>query len=140
MSRPTEIGSPPAAPPLQFSMRALLIAVTIVAVVAATFAISPELGQVLALIFLAGVVPVSIGTLAFYCRGHRRTFFAGALAGVTSLLMMLLPSALGPDELGETLLIFLFEILAIASCGLAATTTRRFLERRNWHVPPEEPH
>jgi hypothetical protein len=117
----------------------MLIAMTVFAVVAA---ISTFIGiePILTLIVGFGlmfVLPVFLGTLAFYSRGPRRTFFAGAVVGSLSTHYMLRMFSMG---VAITQLAILITMLAIAvvSCGLTALYTRRFLERRGWHLPPSD--
>ena len=117
----------------------MLIAMTAFAVVAA---ISSFLGiePILTLIIGFGlmfVLPISLGTLAFYSRGPRRTFFAGAFVGSLSTHYMLRMFSMGGAFLQLAILALLLTV-AIVSCGFTALYTRRFLERRGWHLPPAE--
>src|SRR5829696_2782510 len=72
--------------PPQYSMRTLLIVVTVVAVMAAFLsyvAIATTL-VLIGLVALLFIGPVCLGALALYSRGHRQTFFLGAFAGSLS--------------------------------------------------------
>src|SRR5687767_14750970 len=85
--------------PPQFSVASLMALVTLVAVAFALTRIMPTFVEIVAALVLACVVPICIGTLAFYCRGYRRTFFAAAFAS------LLLPLAIvwdrSPFELSD---------------------------------------
>jgi len=123
--------------PLQFSMRTLMITVTIVAVSAAILSFTSAMPLLLiGLIALLFVGPVCLGTLALYTRGHRQTFFLGAVAGSLSsfyLSTMLMQYSRSIPGLFSLCLV---TAAVTAACGLAALLTRRFLERRGWHLPP----
>lgn len=137
-SRPvTPPPAPPRRTPIQFSMRTLLIAVTIVAILAA---LAQMLGggilALLLLIVFLTVPPVCVATLAFYSRGYRQTFFLGALGGA-SLMFVLGCVWSDSAEVHDVLGFGVFEMVAIFSCGYAALATRRFLERRGWDLPSD---
>ncbi len=138
-SRPATPPSAPAQPPrkpLQFSMRTLLIVVTLVAILAAITRILGGEGVVMVLfvvVFLA-VMPVCVATLAFYSRGYRQTFFFGGVAGA-GLIFVLGCAWLDDAGVHDLLWFGVYEVLAIFSSGYAALATRRFLERRGWHLP-----
>lgn len=117
----------------------MLIAMTAFAGVAA---VSGVVGFASILTLAAGlfalfVVPVSLGTLAFCCRGPRRTFFAGAFAGALSAHYMHRDLRWG-DSILQSMILVLFLTIAIVVCGYAALYTQRFLERRGWHLPPSD--
>lgn len=115
----------------------MLIAMTAFAVVAAVSSFI-GFGPILAVatgLLLLFVFPVLLGTLAFYSRGPRRTFFAGALAG--SLSAHYMQSDFGRGVFRDAFLSTLI-VIAVVSCGLTALYTRRFLERRGWHLPPSD--
>ena len=120
-------------------MRSLLIVVTIVAVLAALVPYTgvAETLLVIGLIALLFVGPVCLGTLAVYSRGHKQTFFLGAFAG--SLSSFYVSSMLVRSSSVFVVLLGLCVVGSAASvaCGLTALQTRRFLERRGWHLPPD---
>jgi len=123
-------------------MRTMLIVMTVVAVVAA---LSPYRGVFnamvgLAVVILWSVIPVTLGTLALYCRGHHQTFFLGAFAG--SLAVLYLYDTFVRMSGWEQYLIAVFVAMfaTSASCGYAAVATRRFLERRGWHLLDDRQH
>jgi len=120
-------------------MRTMLVVMTVVAVVAA---LSPYRGlfnavAALAVVVVWSVIPVTLGTLALYCRGPRQSFFLGAFAG--SLAVLYLYDTFLRMSGWEEYLIAVFVVMfaTSASCGYAALATRRFLERRGWHLPDE---
>ncbi len=148
MSNPSTPPSPaPASPPraaapvqstrkpLQFSMRTLLIVVTVIAVASALLSYFGASIIIIAVgVVTMMVVPVCLGTLALYCRGFRQTYFIGAFAGA------LYPHVSGAvatvSSVGQLVLICMIQLIACTACGYAALATRRFLERRGWHLPP----
>ena len=117
----------------------MMIAITAFAVVAA---VSSFIGfePILTLIIGFGlmfVIPVFLGTLAVCSRGPRRTFFAGAFVGSLSTHYMLRMFSMG-GAITQLLILTLLLATAVVSCGLTALYTRRFLERRGWHIPPSD--
>jgi hypothetical protein len=112
----------------------MLSVVTIVAVASAILSffggsiVIVAVGMVMML-----VVPVCLGTLALYCRGHRQTFFIGAFAG--AFAPQVSGAAAVVNSVGQLVLICMFQIIACIACGYSALATRRFLERRGWHRP-----
>lgn len=82
------------------------------------------------------VLPVVVGTLALYSRGYRQTFFLGASAGYLIYLTHI------DEEWSKWLFghvgLLLTELIIVASGGFTALYTRRFLERRGWHLPPSD--
>lgn len=136
----------PAAPPIQtdrsrkpqFSLRSMMIAMTAFAIVAG---LSTFVGIEIILSMVVGlgvmlIVPVVIGTLACYCRGRRRTFYAGAFVGAISPHILFFRD--GVNSIGLSIVILLAQAIAIPACGLTALYTRRFLERRGWHLPSSD--
>ena len=117
----------------------MLIAMTAFAVVAAmsTFVGFAPIVTLAAGLLLLFVLPVSLGTLAFYSRGPRRTFLTGAFAGSLSAHYMHRDLRWG-DSIMQAAVLFLLLMIAIIVCGLTALYTRRFLERRGWHLPPSD--
>jgi hypothetical protein len=118
-------------------MRALMIAVTIVAVLAAilSFTSAAMALMLIGLIAILFVGPVCLGTLALYTRGHKQTFFLGAFAGSLSsfyLSTMLLRLS---GEFYALIALIVVGSASTVACGYAALVTRRFLERRDWHRP-----
>jgi hypothetical protein len=127
----------PTRKPLQFSMRTLLMVVTIVAVMAAILSYTAVTMTLLlmGLIALLFVGPVCLGTLALYTRGHRQTFFLGALAGSLSSFYLSTILMQYSGSLSGLFALCIVTVAATAACGLAALFTRRLLERRGWHRP-----
>ncbi|MBA4105196.1 MAG: hypothetical protein C0485_05510 [Pirellula sp.] len=116
-----------------------MIAMTAFAVVAAmsTFIGFAPIVTLAAGFLLLFVLPVSLGTLAFYSRGPRRTFFIGAFAGSLSAHYMHRDLSWGGSIVHAAILLLLLTV-AIISCGFTALYTRRFLERSGWHLPPAD--
>ena len=117
----------------------MMIAMTAFAVVAAISSFI-GFGPILTLIISFGLMfllPVVLGTLAFYSRGPRRTFFAGAFVGSLSAHYMHRDLSWGGSIMHGAILFLLFAI-AVVACGFTALYTRRFLERRGWHLPPDD--
>lgn len=113
----------------------MLIATTVFTVVAAvsTFVGVETIALVVAGIGVMLMVPVALGSLAYYSRGHRQTFFAGAFVG------SLLPYVDSRDQLsglGQLLWLAMLMAVAIPACGFTALYARRFVERRGWDQPP----
>lgn len=134
---PTAASFRPAGKPLQYSMRSLLIVVTLVAVIAAIvpYAGFSALLVIIGVIGLTFVAPVCIGTLALYSRGYRQTFFIGAFIGALSpFYIFSFLDWFGSDLLAVAAM-FVVGAAATGACGFAAHITRRFLERRGWHLP-----
>lgn len=117
----------------------MLIAMTAFAVVAA---VSQFIGLA-PIISFAGIVgalfiaPVALATLAVYSRGRRRTFFAGAFAGSLAGHYLIVMFSMG-GSLGMLMMLGLVQLAAIISCGVTAAFTRRFVERRGWHLPSKD--
>ncbi len=114
----------------------MLIAMTAFAVVAAlsTFV---GLMVIISIVTWLGalLVPVALGTLAFYCRGRRRTFYAGAFVGAVGTLVLLGGNFVALSSLWQALFLLCALAIATSACGLTALYTRRFVERRGWHLP-----
>ena len=122
--------------PMQFSMRTLMIAVTVVAVLAAIFSFTGAMPLLLiGLIAILFVGPVCLGTLALYARGHRQTFFLGAFAGSLSSFYLSTMLLRYSGEFYALIALTVVGSASTAACGLAALYTRRFIERRGWHLP-----
>jgi len=130
---------PAQATPLRYSMRSLLILVTIVAVLAACL---PYTGigaplLIIGLITLMFIGPVCLGTLALYCRGYKQTFFMGAFAGSLSTFYV---SGLLPRYGSNLALLLMLSVVgagAAGGCACMAVATRKFVERRGWNTPAE---
>jgi hypothetical protein len=114
-------------------MRTLLIVVTFVAIACALLPYFGFLaiGAIAASLTLF-VVPVALGTFALYCRGHRQTFFLGAFAGSFALFFFGGPLA---RDIAQFIALILVTAASAGICGLVALLSRRFLERRGWHLP-----
>ena len=108
-------------------MRSLMIVMTVAAVGAAVLSyIGIRTSIQLALALWLMMLPTSLGTLAFYSRGYRRTLFAGAFAG-----------SLGPmfagAGIGASIGFVVFQLVSAAVCGITALGSRRLIESRGWH-------
>jgi hypothetical protein len=135
---------PPTAPPrarrapFQFSMRALLIVVTVVAIAAPLFSRGAiDLSGALVGTLIQFVAPVCLGTCALYCRGRRQTFFIGAFAA--SLVPIVRQRDMSFGSLGLSWAGPLIDAASAlggdAMCGYLALKTRDYIERRGWHRP-----
>lgn len=113
-----------------------MTAFTVVVAVSSFIGFEPILTLVIGfgLMFL---LPVFLGTLAFYSRGPRRTFFAGAFVGSLSTHYMLRMFSMG-GAITQLLILTALLATAVVSCGLTALYARRFLEGRGWHLPPSD--
>ena len=117
-------------------MRTLMITMTIVAVSAAILSFTGAMPLLLiGLIALLFVGPVCLGTLAIYTRGHRRTFFLGAVTGSLSSFYLSTMLMQYSRSISGLFALCLVTITVAAACGFAALFTRRFVERRGWHLP-----
>jgi hypothetical protein len=133
-------------PPVQFSMRTMLLTVTGVAVIAALASFvglrtAIEIATYLLALAITSIAPLCFGTLALYCRGARQTFFLGAFVGsVIPLLAGQGSFAMSAFSTGFVLQIAMaaFNLVSALSFGWLALATRRFAERRGWHLPPPE--
>jgi hypothetical protein len=116
-------------------MRTLMITVTVVAVLAGVLSFT---GATTVLIFMGMMAilfvgPVCLGTFAIYTRGHKQTFFLGALVG--SLSSFVLAFRGYSSEFYTLVTLTIVGSASTAACGFAALFSRRFLERRGWHLP-----
>ena len=145
---PRNSASPPTAPsappfrtptPLRYSMRSLLILVTVIAVIAAVLRHTNVDATliIIGLITLMFVGPVCLGTLALYCRGYHQTFFAGAFAGSLSTFYLSSTLLRYGNELGALVALSVIGAAAAGACACAAVATRRMAERRGWTRPSE---
>ncbi|RIK73038.1 MAG: hypothetical protein DCC67_18385 [Planctomycetota bacterium] len=115
----------PPSKPLQFSVRSLLLLVTVLALaLALQRCLRLRLLDWLLPVWIMAVV-VALGTLSLYCRGHRQTMFLGALVPAV------LPLVIGWQVAGVASFA-LYQFVAAVVGGVTATATRRFLERRGW--------
>lgn len=115
----------------QFSLRAILIAMAAFAVVATiTRLIGREVIELAFVLLTLCMLPVAVGTLAVFCRGQRRTFFGGALAG----LVLLLPFADSAYRgwFGGIISALVLEIAVIGVGGATAYWFSRLVEHRGW--------
>jgi hypothetical protein len=122
-------------------MQSLLMAITIAAVFCALlpFIAESRAALILGVVLVLFVLPVCVGTLALYCRGRRQTFFLGALAGSLSPHMLSGVLRNFGGGFGELFVLAVIGLVASVACGCVALITRRFLERRGWHLPEENP-
>jgi hypothetical protein len=119
-------------------MRTMLGAMTALAVLCAAFSwLGISLLAVLTGIWLLAAA-IALGTLGVYCRGPRQTFFAAAFVGWIATLYA------GPamsDSFGSAFSYLFAAALPVIGALLSAVVavfTRRFLERRGWHLPGQE--
>jgi hypothetical protein len=140
--RPSELQPPRAnspierRPPFQFGLRSLLILITVVALISPLipgYGASILIAVVLTILMV--VVPVTLGTFALYCRGYRQTFFLGAFAA--SLCLHVFGGFGLRGELGWIAALAVIQAFACATCGFVAVASRRFIERRRWHLPDD---
>jgi hypothetical protein len=112
----------------QFSLRGLLIAVAVVAVVLGlgSFTIGQGLLGLLIAISLRGVIPTMAVTAAFYGRADVRSFAIGAVVASVALLTGELGSTSFPALVAGTIA----QLMAMGLCGAAAVATRRWLIRQ----------
>ena len=140
--KPQSAATPPKAPigsPIrpaksrkpQFSLRAILIAMAAFAIVATAMRlIGREAIELAFLLLTLCMLPVAVGTLAVFCRGHRRTFFGGALAGLVLLLPFV--DSVYRGWFGGIIPALVLEIAAIGVGGSTAYWFRRLVEHRGW--------
>jgi hypothetical protein len=129
-------------PQFQFALSSLLIFTTVVAV------ISPLIpgygGQILVgllICILLSVIPVVLGVFAFYTRGYRQTFFLGAFAASLSPYLFGARGLWAFQRSDELFLLFfqlaayfVMQAISCGACGYLALASRRFIERRGWHL------
>jgi hypothetical protein len=125
-------------PAVQFGMRSLLITISAAAVLLAIGtsiggdAVTNVLIMVVASVSMV-LMPVCFGSLALYCAGMRRTFFLGAFLGC----VMPYYGGLGAIWRGSLLGLGGYLAMAFATSllsGYVAVVTRRYAERRGWHL------
>ena len=117
----------------------MLIATAAFAAVAALSTLV-GLGELVVLVAGLGllyVVPVALGTIAVYSRSMRRTFFAGAFAGSLASHYMHWHLEWG-DSIFQALILVGLAGMTSVCCGLTAWISRRFVERRGWHLPSSD--
>jgi hypothetical protein len=131
---PPDVSPPPFAPTpkierprFQFSLRLLLAAVTIVAVLLGLGAFLTGqllLGLMLA-VLLRGVIPTMAVVTAFYGRGDLRAFAIGAVV----VCVPTMTTDLGRLGFGDLVVGTVAQFVAIGFCGFVAVGVRRWLER-----------
>ena len=121
----SSLNSPPR---FQFSLRWLLIAVTIVAVLIGLGSIPVGQGLVglLLAISLRGLLPTVAVVSAIYGRGDLRAFAIGAVVCCVPLLT----TELGPLSFSGLILGTISQLIAMGLCGAVAIATRRWLMRQ----------
>jgi hypothetical protein len=122
--------------PVQFSLRTLLIVMTAVAigvVVLSALGVDFVIGLAAALIVFA--TPVCCVTAAIYMRGRWQTFFVGAAVIACLATSNLPPRLTGPGDIMVLGLSYLFTMVLGGGVALA---TRWLIERRRWHLPPDQ--
>jgi hypothetical protein len=126
-------------PPVQFGMRSVLVTISAAAVL---LAIGTTVGgpraMELIIVLLASVftvlMPVCFGALALYCVGMRRTFFLGAFVGCVLPYFGGLAIYSRGSYFGMGGHLFVAGATSLLS-GYVAVVTRRYAERRGWHLP-----
>jgi hypothetical protein len=112
-------------PRFQFSLRNLLIAVAVLAVLLGLFAVAGGILAWLLAILVVWILPTPLVVAAVYSRGDIRAFSIGALVPWVSRWTNL--------PIGESLVGVLestVRLLVIAGiCGAVAVSTRRWIER-----------
>jgi len=125
--------------PIQFSVRSQLAVTTVLAVICAAFVLFGW--QVLAFIdwILELAALAFLGTVAAYSRGYRRTFCAAAFFGAVVTLYFGMPRVSGLTMPRDYLILRpIVGFIAAAVSGAIAVVTRRFVERRGWHLADQE--
>ena len=122
---------------IRFSVRELLIVVTVVAIASAAIGLLGPVAPFAAVLVggaLVSAMPICFGTLALYTRGMRQTFFLGAFVGSLSPLLRGSGVSL---RISELLLLLIINFATALGCGYLAVVTRRSAVRRGWHIPPK---
>jgi hypothetical protein len=116
-------------PRFQFSLKWLLIAVAICAVLLA-FAGVPA-GQGLVGLFLSlvvrGVIPTAAVIGAIYGRGELQAFAIGAVVASVPILT----AEIGPVLFSQLVVGLIWQVFVVVICGSMAVISRRWLERRS---------
>jgi hypothetical protein len=116
---------------MRYSVRALLILTTIVALAAVALANAPFVVAGLVSLLLVSL-PICFITAAIYARGYIQTFFVGAACAATMGVF----SARG--RTGDAVFLVLWAVIMCAVAGGLAIGTRRLIERQGWHLKPED--
>ena len=102
-------------------------------------------GQILAGLLIGiilSMIPVVLAAFAFYTRGYRQTFFLGAFAASLSPYLFgarALWAFQRPDDVFLQLAaFFVMQAISCVACGYLALASRRFIERRGWHLRDDE--
>jgi hypothetical protein len=122
--------------PVQFSVRSQLAVTTVLALICGSVVLFgwEALGVVDWILELAAMA--ALGTVAAYSRGYRRTFCAAALFGAAATFYFGLPRyGLPANPFLYVVLRPLARLIAAAVSGTIAIFSRRFVERRGWHLP-----
>ena len=132
INRPTP-PSPPQSTPrqLRFSLKALLLVMTAVAVALAFGAMSPSLFRLLwnaVWLTLGPALMAFIASVALYARGKYRTFAVGALVGAVSWFLL---AGLGTRAPMALTSVGWWPVSALVG-GYVAVATRRWIEGRQW--------
>jgi hypothetical protein len=132
---------PAAQRPLRFSMRTLLVIMTLAAL-ATPLLIYSGIGfrgvAMMALFVAVMYLPtICLGALALYCRGYRQTLFLGAFAGAIMQLFIGTETVgrfFGLNTISGVIMFGIVQLIACGICGLAAMAVRRQVERRGWNA------
>jgi hypothetical protein len=113
--------APPSVPRFQFSLRWLLVVMTVVAVV---FGFSAVFGEGFFANILFALFPTPVVVAIIYARGELRTFAIG------SVIPWLYLAHLSDNPVQIETIIWLFVLAGL--CGAIAIATRRWIERNGY--------
>jgi len=122
------MSKPDSLPRFQFSLRWMLIAVTVVAVLLGlgAFQAGQMLVGLLFAIVLRGVIPTVAVVAAIYGRGDVRAFAIGAVVACAGVLT----TELGSIGTAGLVISTISQLVLTAICGIVAVATRRWLDGR----------
>jgi hypothetical protein len=125
--------SRPRAASLQFSLRFLLAAVTIVALASPLLPwLAVPMATVLTPWLTSVAAPICLVIAAVYSRGWPQTFFLGAAGAGLMAVFSQRAFTLAPGF--ESLLWAVSLLCTYGVCGALAVVTRWLIEKRGWHL------
>lgn len=115
-------------PRFQFSLRGLLIAMTVVAILLGliVFPLGQMIVGLLLAVLLRGVLPTVAVAAAFYGRGRVQAFAIGAVVSCLPILF----GDLGPLSFLGLIAGLVTQLVAAAVCGSVAVATREWIVRQ----------
>lgn len=115
-------------PRFQFSLRGLLIAMTVVAILLGlvVFPLGQIIVGLLLAVLLRGVLPTVAVAAAIYGRGRLQAFAIGAVVSCLPILF----GDLGPLSFFGLIAALVTQLVAAAVCGIVAVATREWLVRQ----------